>query len=592
MPSDVEILGTVQNLWSAGESLHSMQENRWATNKRLATSQHITPRKLGQSSIFVPKTEAFHNRKQADYAAAFGTEDPVSLKPTLSSTKEGSRIMETVVNYYITDVGIDWTAVTLNAAHDSLTYNFAPWIVDWDRGVKQVETEILSFDEETGEETKTKETQEVETHSFPTLENIPPEDIRLDPAIGWNEIGLARFGIVRRYRDKAFAERMHKAGIWPEIPDSMMQDGLSDTQVLAAERAHLNSPFDKNVDIDNGLFEILYTYYYEEFDGELVPSVVVTLKDMLVLEETQPLEFDISNSDGSDPWPWGVARIYVEPHEIYSRAMPEKLESLQVETNAIRNQRRDNVSLVLNREKFMTPEAGVDPAVLSRSFPGKVTTVKSPNSVWWDAPADITSSAYSEESASVNDMESLVAESAQRMGQSAPRKESATETKISAANSSTALGLDMTVFNITGPQKWVEKLIRMVRLAADPEVFDAAAESLRIVVDDPYSEALTGDFRIKVGAGAHQAAKDLSISNASNMAAIIQSVYGPEAQYNPIMAPMLEQNGLNPEEILPAPQGQPQLAAQDAGGVAGADNLTAQPNVQLSGGGFATGQQQ
>lgn len=580
-----DILSTVQELWSAGESIHSMQENRWAKNKKLATSRHITTRKLGQSSLFVPKIESFHSRKQADYIATFGGEDPVSLKETLSSTKAGARILETVVNYYVTDAGINWKANVLNAAHDALTYNFAPWIIDWDRGVETINSVVRELDDE-GETITQSVKQEVETHSFPTIENIPPEDIRVDPAIGWDEIGLARFGVVRRYRDRTFAERMHKAGAWPEIPENMYLDGMSGTQVLASERAHLNSPFDKAVDIDNGLLEILYTYYYEEFDGELTPSLVVTLKDMMVLEDPAPLEFDISNADSSDPWPWGVARIYVEPHELYSRAMPEKLEDMQLETNARRNQRLDNVALILNREKFMTPEAGVDPAVLSRSFAGKVTTVKTPGSVWWDAPPDVTASSYQEETLSVNDMEGLVSESAQRTGQSAPRKESATETKIAASNSATALGLDVTVYSITGPERWVEKIIRMVRLAADPSVFEEAARSIGVLVEDPYQEALTGDFRVKVGAGAHQAAKDIAISNASNIAAIIQSIYGPAAQYNEIMRPMLEDNGYNPDNILPAPQGQPQLAPQDLGGMAGDDNLTVQPNVALTGGQF------
>ena len=587
---ETEILSKVSDLWAAGESIHSLQENRWATNKRLATSKHITPRKLGQSALFVPKIEAFHSRKQADYMATFGSEDPVSLKPTLSSTKEGARIMETVVNYYITDAGgINWPASILNAAHDSLTYNFAPWIVEWDRGVTVVNTDVVTMDEE-GNTQVVKEEQEVETHSFPCIENIPPEDIRLDPAIGWDEVGMARFGVVRRYRDKSYAKRMEKMGLWPEIPEAMYSDGMSGTQVLAQERAHLNSPFDKSVDIDNGLLEILYTYYYEEFDGELVPSVVVSLKDMLILEDPTELEFDISSNDGSNPWPFGVARVYVEPHELYSRAMPEKLESMQVETNARRNQRLDNVALILNREKFMTPEAGVDPAVLSRSFAGKVTTVKSPSSVWWDAPPDVTASSYQEEAMSVSDMENLVAESAQRMGQGGKASESATNTKIKSANSAQAMGLDVAIFALTGPNSMVEKIIRMVRLAADPAIFEAAAASIGIVVEDAYMEAVTGDYRIKVGAGAHQAAKDLSISNAANIAAIIQSVYGPAAQYNKIMEPMLSENGYNPDDILPAPQGQPQTAPQDAGGMSGEADLTVQPNVQMTGGQFGGGQ--
>ena len=592
MIAETDTLSKVADLWAAGESIHSLQEQRWVLNKKLCTSQHTTARKLGQSALFVPKIESFHSRKQADFVATFGGEDPISLKRTINSSQAGAKIMETVLNYYVTDSGIDWDGVVLNTAHDALTYNFAPWVIDWDRGVEIVESEAVELQED-GTTRTSKVKQEVETHSHPTLESIPPEDIRIDPSVGWNEVGLARFGIIRRYRDKAYADRMAASGDWPKLDDSHFGVGFRGGNNLAQQRSQLNhSMFGLDVDIDNGLLEVWYCYYYEEVDGKLAPVVAVTLRDELVLEEPSAIEFDIGNADGTDPWPFGVARVYVEPHELFSRAMPERLESLQIETNAIRNQRRDNVALVLNREKFMTPEAGVDPAVLSRSFAGKVTTVKSKGSVWWDTPPDVTSSSYTEENVSVNDMEALVAESKQRLGATATSGTTATETKISSANSSQAMGLDMTVFAMTGPRRWVEKLIRMVRLAADPTIFEAAAEFAAIVSPDAYSEAMTGDFRIKVGTGTHQSMKDLAISNASNMAAVLQAVYGPAAQYNPIMKPMLEENGFNPDDILPPPQGQPAQQQQDMGGVMGQNNLTIQPNVQMTGGAFGGGVQQ
>ena len=288
-----------------------------------------------------------------------------------------------------------------------------------------------------------------------------------------------------------------------------------------------------------------------------------------------------------------MARIYAEPHELYSRAMPEKLESLQLEANAKRNQRIDNVNLSLNKEKYMTPDAGVDPAQLSRTYAGKVTTVAHKNAVWWDTVPDITSSAYKEEDVIVNDMESLVAESPQRMGQTGKASESATKTKLNASNSATALGLDSQVFSLSGPVDIAEKLLRMVRQAADPSIFFLAANYLKLAVEDPYAEALTGDFRITVGAGASQAVKDLAISNAVNMAATLQSIYGPQANYFPIMAPMLEANGFKAEDIIQDPTAESQTApvGMDAGGTATESTpLTVQPNVALSGGQFGAQQ--
>lgn len=575
--SDADVLSDVRNLWDAGEQLVTLQEERWVKNKKLARSEHLTARRAGQSALFVPKIESFLSRKQADYIANFGGKDPVGLKPTMTSTPQGAAIMGQVLNHYISDAGgIKWEPAILNLSHNSLTYNFAPWFLDWDRDTTEAETD-------NGPE-------EVELYSHPTLEVLPPEDIRIDPTIGWDEMGLARFGVIRKYVDKATAMSMADQGVWPELDDRMFEyaDSSRTTGILAQTRSDTGGIYN-GVDIENGLIEVWYTYYYDR-DGE--PVKCVSVEDKEVLEPPTPLEFDLRNSDGSDPFPFGVARIYAEPHELYSRAMPEKLEDMQTEVNAKRNQRVDNVNLVLNKEKYMTPEAGVDPAALSRSFPGKVTVVKSPNSVWWDNVPDVTSSAYNEENAAINDMEALVSESAQRMGQTGKASESATKTKATAANTATALGLDLQIFALSGPTDIVEKLLRMVRQSADPFIFEQAARYLRIEVEDAYAEALTGDFRITVGAGAAQAVKDLHISNAVNIAATLQSIYGPQANYFPIMSPMLEANGFKAEDIIQDPRAEQPTAPteQDAGGFNQEGSpLTAQPTAVLNGGGFQEG---
>lgn len=582
----MEVLETVRQLWDAANTIHEMAERQWAQNKQLVNSQHITARKPGQSSLFIPKIETFHFRKQADFLQAFGSVDPVSLKATLTSTKEGAKIMESVVNYYVSDAGgIDWPSSTLNAAHNALTCNFAPWHLDWDRGVEKEKVDVQVIKD--GEVVIEEDEKEVETYSFPTLEIFPPEDVRIDPSIGWNEIGLARFCIFRKWVDKAFAEKMASQGIWPEISDDEFTAEPKNT-LLQNQRAQFGTF--PATDINDNLIEIWITYLQYEDGEEYYPARMVTLADRKVLEEPEELELPIANSDGTDPWPFGVAKIYVEPHEIHSRAMPERLKDLQVEENAIRNQRRDNVALILNREKFMTPSAGVDPAVLSRSFAGKVTTVASRDSVWWDSPPDVTASSYNEENITSRDMETLVAESPQRLGATGQRKETATVAKITQGNASQFLSLDLSVFSMTYAIPVMKKLIKMIRVAAPPIIFERAAEDLGIDVEDAYLEALRGDYRISVGSGAHQAARDLAISNASNIAAIVQSVYGPNANYNPIMKPMLEENGLNPDDIIPQQRGgqvDPNSPAfTDLGGVEGTDRLQVQPNVQLTGGAF------
>ena len=592
---DKDWLSDAQEMWDASTQLYDLWENRWAKNERLVNSKHLTARKAGQSNLFVPKIETFHQSKMADHAFAFGGDDPVSLKRTMTSSKEGAKIMESVVNYYLTDAGgIDWTAFCINSACNALTYNFAPFVIDWSRGVTEVESEVEVYDED-GNSILETISVETETHSYPTLEVIPPEDFRVDPSVAWNELNMARYACVRQYRDERYAEEMEAKGLWPEIEDSEYNYGWTDdSNGLKNERAFQNSPFmdSDQANIDNGLLEVRKYWFYADLGNGYVPVEMETLADRMILSEPTEIEIDFSNSDGSDPFPFGVGRIYVKANEPVSRAMPDKLESLQIEENAIRNSRRDNVDLTLNPEKLVTPESGVDPAVFSRTVAGKVTVVRNINAVKWERPPEVTSSAYQEESIATNDMERLVAESAQKQGAATQRAESATAAKLMAAGASKATGFDSTIFGITCTTPAVRKLIKAIRQAAPIEIFEMAAEYSKVVVEDAYSEALRGDFRVTVGNGALQSSIDMAISNASNTAAITQSVYGAEANYFPIMSPIYEAQGMNPEDIIPNPmeqQMQPHPSQMDMGGVAGADNLSVQPNVQLSGGAFKGG---
>jgi len=341
---DIDLLSAAKNMWDNSSELFNLWEHRWAKNEMLVQSRHLTSRKAGQSSLFIPKIETFLQTKMADHLFAFGGDDPVSLRPTLTSTKDGAMIMEAVVNHYLTDAGgINWPASIVNAASNALTYNFAPAIIDWDRGVEIEEEEVEALDDK-GNDIVVIEKTERELYSNPTLEVIPPEDFRTDPAVGWDEQPMARYQAVRRWRDKSFADQMHKQGVWPKIDEGEFgeKDTAGGNQSLKNERAIQNSPFTNKSNIDNGLIDVRTYWFYKDMGNGYVPVTMSTLEDRIVLEEPEEMEIDFSNSDGTDPFPVVIGRIYVKPHEPISRAMPEKLEQLQLEVNAVRNQRRDN----------------------------------------------------------------------------------------------------------------------------------------------------------------------------------------------------------------------------------------------------------
>jgi hypothetical protein len=291
-------------------------------------------------------------------------------------------------------------------------------------------------------------------------------------------------------------------------------------------------------------------------------------------------------------WPIAVGTIFAEPHELYTRALPQRVKGLQTEINAIRNQRRDNVSLILNREKYVTPNAGVDLNTLSFSIPGKVNVVRSQQDIWWDAPPDVTASSYNEETKSEQDMDKLVGENAQRAGAQPSRKETATAASLQADGAMQVAGFDATMFEITFVTRSIAIITKMIQQAEDPETFIRAAAFINSPSVDPYLEAATGRFELLVGSSAAQVEINNAISNTSNLAAIIASTYGPNANYFPIMKEMLEAAGLNPEDIIPDPKSQEQQhdAQVDLGGVQPDDGQNVQPRAALQGGGFGAKQ--
>jgi len=170
-----ETLKTVRNFWDTASALSDLQEARWQKNQKLVRSQHITARKPGRSSLFIPKIEGFLYRKTADYIANFAPDEgAVSLSPMPGSSEAGAAILEKAINIHL-ETSIKWPEVIYNGAQNGLTYNFAPAEIGWERMV-----------EETDE-------GEREVYSHPVIDVYPPEDVRIDPAVTWDTVSNARF---------------------------------------------------------------------------------------------------------------------------------------------------------------------------------------------------------------------------------------------------------------------------------------------------------------------------------------------------------------------------------------------------------------
>lgn len=590
-------LSKANELWDAASVFAEQQIGQWAKNERLTNGKHLTPRKPGRSALFVPKIPGYVRRKHADYVGQFSGDSPISIKNTITSHPLGAKIKQGVHNYYLQKY-IDYDALIYNTAYCGLVYNNAPVHIEWiEETIKEKVMVVVSEATETSDQITKMVDQETVVNSYPVIEALPPEDARIDQSTSWDDIDEARYLGFRKFIDANYAKDMHDQGKWPKVEESEFTGGTTtatSSSTLTAERSSQASPFaSTSVDIDNGLAEVRYHYYFKLVKKDYIPVRTVTLNESTVLEDEVPIE--INWGGDKHAWPMCVGQVYPKPFEQYAPALPEQAKDSQIETNAIRNQRRDNVSLILNPEKYVTPFAGITADQLAFSFPGKVVTVDNLNAIQWQTVPDVTAAGHNEETRVEADMDRMFSEGPLRSGVEGSRKESATAIMAMSSNSSAATGLDTFIFRTSLVKPLNEKLGNAIAQKAPEEIFEAAAMQLNFDPNsrlDPTLLATEGDFIYNVYSSASNDELSQVMSMNSNIMGLIQTVYGPNANYKPLVDEILEIAGHDPDSIIPNPMsqglaGDPALG--DPGGREPGGKPSIQPRAQFSGGGMPQG---
>lgn len=147
---------------------------------------------------------------------------------------------------------------------------------------------------------------------------------------------------------------------------------------------NIGSPFKQSV---SKQMELLEYWGINPNDKDREYVIAVVNRQTVVRKELNPY---------NDKRPFCRMMVNPRQHNFYGDGMVKPIEHLQYELNDIRNQRMDNVNLILNRMWVVNTAANVDKQDLV-SRPGGIIEEAIPNGIRpLDIP-DITSSAYQEE---------------------------------------------------------------------------------------------------------------------------------------------------------------------------------------------------
>jgi DNA-binding protein YbaB len=380
-------------------------------NIALFQSKHPTGSKYNsaafksRSRLFRPKTKSVVRKNEAAASAAFFANVDVV---TVEAENDGdpmqaasAALMNEILNYRLTKT-IPWYMVLIGAVQEAQVIGIVGSYQYWKYKEKATKVRQIILDglgNEIASEVVDGPPDVIEDK--PCIELMPVENYRFDPAADWTDVvGSSPYFIrmVPMYVDdvrQRMAEEDPNTGQkkWKKLEDGEIRTAMVEYDTIRqAREAPKQDPKGEN-QAPMKEFEIVWCHEnFVRLAGE--EKVYWTLGTQHML--TDPVPLKEAYFHGIRPFTIGCAVI--EAH----KAIPESLvaigSELQKEVNETVNQRRDNVSLVLNKRYKTRRNAQVDTEALLRNVPGGVILMNDPEKdVIEMITPDVTNSAYQEQ---------------------------------------------------------------------------------------------------------------------------------------------------------------------------------------------------
>lgn len=426
--------------YNYAESWRSQYDQRAIENYKLYTGYRppLAKELAGRSNLHIPKTYELVDSIRARYLRAIFNSTPVIeyIPNPLLYFQEGANpqeYLQMIINAedsakystYLVDQQLRNTRV-YRKFYDFLTsvlvFPAGIMSVGWRYEQKKVRRRGMAYSPEYGIEVEAILEELVTTYDDNEVNYVDYWDFYPDPR--GVDLDSCRFVFQREWCTeselKAMLEVLERAGggkvYMPDDWDALVAAGVS-LQGGASERM-----------TEIGLAaETGQGYWREPRKGYQMELLHYWEDDRhaLIVNRTE-LVYDGKNPYWHGKKPFVVASFDPRPGEFYGFSCVELVEHLQHELNTTRNQRIDNVSLVLNRMWKVRRSADINENELI-SRPHGVVYVDSPEDVMEFAMNDVTASSYREEEIIKQDMDNVLGAPAVVRGVEPERRQTATE---------------------------------------------------------------------------------------------------------------------------------------------------------------------
>lgn len=377
----------VTDLYNATKNWRDSQETRWKRFYKLYRNYRDVSDTAYKSNIFVPyifsKVETVVPKM---LGTMFNTRPIISVQARKGQTEDMSILLERLLEYQLDEDQLEFFSKILEFFKECAIYgsSFAKIIPRFNND---------------------------ELASFNYIDVEPIDLFHVFPDYRARSIRRMKYIIQLSYVDYDELESMHRAGFYDNVPELL---GKLESMVVVDEykKKRLTSIGildEYGWDANRKIVELL-----EYWDREYIYTIGARRE--VLKKEKNPF---------GGLLPFIMARYIPVQHELYGIGIPEIAESLQEELNDVRNQRMDNINLIINRMFIANKYADIDFDSLI-SYPGNVILSNDVNAIKPLETKDVTRSAYQEEDTIKKDMDTAIGEYPYDAGQPPTRRETAT----------------------------------------------------------------------------------------------------------------------------------------------------------------------
>ncbi len=440
-----------------------------------------------QSNVFVPY--AF-STVETVAPRMVASKPQIDILPREPQDTEYAKVMNKLIDFQWDEMEMD--KVLPDAVKEMLIYGSVIMKVYWSESQRVIE-EMVPVDESFPELGQVEDQREV-LDEHPVAELVDLYDFFWDPR--GTDIDNCRWVIHRMYRTLDHLKDLQKQGIYKNVDlvETQRMPRMDDEKDQRRSAVGISIPTD--IEQMEGGKQIVELLEYWEDDK----VVTIANRAVVIRDESNP------HKHGKKPFVKVVDQSV--PHEFLGIGELEPIETAQYELNSIRNQRRDNATLALNRMWIIDNSANVDEDELVSDAGGVVHTNDMAGIRELIMP-DVTASSYKEETEVKADIQQTSGVSDFTRGLGSDSLANDTATGISLIQEAANARFKLKLRNLEGGIQRIGKL--MVSLN---EQFITEQKVVRIVGNDGEiwdeikPEDLRGNFDVQVEAGSTLPAND------------------------------------------------------------------------------------